>query len=169
MKKRIAIIRALLSLLPLGQPLVVGTVTVLTSAAVILLTPEKSLANPNTYLLDFNNALQTHEKGDFTLAISQWQKILKDNPNLSKQQTALIYVNTSLSYSELQKNYAALQYINMAIDIDPHVISQGRMFALRGMYSNKNKDRQAACLDWNIANELGNKHAELLLKKFECN
>ena len=57
----------------------------------------------------------------------------------------------------------------MAIDIDPNGVSEGRMFALRGMYINELKDRRGACLDWNVAYELGNKHAELLLKKYECN
>ena len=44
MKKRTAVIGALVSLLPLGQPLVIGTGAALTSAGVILTVPEKAKA-----------------------------------------------------------------------------------------------------------------------------
>ena len=44
--KRTTAIAAALSLIPLGQPLVIGTGAVLTNVAIILAAPEKAQANP---------------------------------------------------------------------------------------------------------------------------
>ena len=50
MKKRTAVIGALVSLLPLGQPLFIGTGAVLTSAAVMIAVPEKAKAESAFFL-----------------------------------------------------------------------------------------------------------------------
>ncbi len=60
MKKRIAVITALVSLMPLGQPLVIGTGTVLTSMAAILASPEKVNAQKTSLICD----LRTHIKDE---------------------------------------------------------------------------------------------------------
>ena len=58
MKKRTAVIGVLVSLLPIGQPLVIGTGAVLTSAAVMLSAPEKVNAQITRLTCD----MKTHVK-----------------------------------------------------------------------------------------------------------
>ena len=64
MKNRTALIGTFLSLLPLGQPLVVGTGAVFTSSAVILSTPEKARAESADFY--FNRGLNKENAGDYS-------------------------------------------------------------------------------------------------------
>ena len=79
MKKRTAVIAALLSLLPLGQTLVIGKGAVLTSAAVLLSIPEKAQAE--TAVFYYNRGIEKQEKGDYYGAISDYSKAIEIKPN----------------------------------------------------------------------------------------
>jgi len=78
MKKRTAVIGALVSLLPLGQPLVIGTGLVLTSGAEILLVPQKVQAK--SALFYYKRGIEKYGTGDYLGAISDFSKAIKINP-----------------------------------------------------------------------------------------
>ena len=81
MKKRTAFIGAILSLIPLGYPLLIKTSVVLTSSAVILSLPEK--VNAETSRFYFNRALEKGKNGDHYGAISDYTKVIEIDPNYS--------------------------------------------------------------------------------------
>ena len=79
MKKRTAFIGAILSLIPLGQPLLIKTGVVLSSSAVMLFSSKKVYAADNSFY--FNRAYEKAEKGDYYGAISDYTKAIEVNPN----------------------------------------------------------------------------------------
>ena len=79
MKKRTAFIGAILSLIPLGQPLIIKTGVVLSSTGLIISVSEKVYAGDNSYY--FNSAYDKAQKGDYYGAISDYTKALEINPN----------------------------------------------------------------------------------------
>ena len=78
MKKRTAIIGTLVSLLPMGQPLVIGTGTVVTSAAVMLTAPE--IAKAESAVFYYNRAIDKYDAGDYSGAIVDYTKAIEINP-----------------------------------------------------------------------------------------
>ena len=82
MKKRTAFIGAILSLIPLGQPLLFKTGVVLSTTGLILTVPEKAQAESasNYYQLGRND----FEKGNFFEAISNFNKALKIKPDFAQ-------------------------------------------------------------------------------------
>ena len=78
MKIRTAIIAALVSLLPMAQPLVIGTGTALTSAAVILSAPQIAQAESARFYLSWG--LDKGKSGDMYGAISDFNKAIEINP-----------------------------------------------------------------------------------------
>ena len=79
MKKRTAVIGALVSLLPIGQPLVIGTGVVLASAGVMLSVPEKVNAESATFYIEKGN--KNYYKNDYYGAISDYTKAIEIDPN----------------------------------------------------------------------------------------
>ncbi len=79
MKKRTAFIGAILSLIPLGQPLLIKTGVVLSSSAVMLSLSEKVNAKSADFY--FNRAYDKAEKGDYYGEISDYTKAIEINPN----------------------------------------------------------------------------------------
>ena len=78
MKKRTAVIGALVSLLPMGQALLTGTGIALTSAAVMLAIPENVKAeSANSYI---EQAIKKQKLGDLYGAISDVNKAIEINP-----------------------------------------------------------------------------------------
>jgi len=79
MKKRTAFIGAILSLIPLGHPLVIKTSVVLSSAGLIISLPEKVNGESNDFY--FNRAYDKAERGDHYGAISDYTKAIEIDPN----------------------------------------------------------------------------------------
>ena len=79
MKNRTAFLGAILSLIPLGQPLIIKTGLVLSSLAVMVSLPEKVYAGDNSYY--FDRAYKKAEKGDHYGAIADYTKAIEINPN----------------------------------------------------------------------------------------
>ena len=82
MKKRTAFIGALMSFLPLGQPLVIGTGAVFTSTALMISVPEKVKAETVQFYIDrgdekYNNG----NEGDYYGAIFDYTKAIEIAPN----------------------------------------------------------------------------------------
>ena len=79
MKKRTAFIGAILSLIPLGQPLMIKTGVVLSGSALMLSLPEK--VNAESVNFYFDRAFEKGDKGDHYGAISDFTKAIEINPN----------------------------------------------------------------------------------------
>ena len=79
MKKRTAFIGLILSLIPIGQPLIIKTGVVLSSTGLIISLSEKVYAGDNSYY--FNRAYDKAESGDHYGAISDYTKVIEINPN----------------------------------------------------------------------------------------
>ena len=80
MKKRTAFIGAILSLIPLGQPLLIKTGMVLSSSAVMLSLPEKVNAESADFY--FDRAFKKGEEGDYYGAISDFTKAIEIDPTI---------------------------------------------------------------------------------------
>ena len=78
MKKRTAFIGAILSLIPLGQPLLIKTSVVLSTTGLMLFVPEKAQAESADFY--FNRAFDKAEKGDHYGAISDYTKAIELDP-----------------------------------------------------------------------------------------
>ena len=78
MKKRTAFIGAILSLIPLGQPILMKTGVVLSSSVVMLSLPEIVNANDADYYFDL--ARYNFNKGKFNEVISNLNTSIKINP-----------------------------------------------------------------------------------------
>ena len=74
MKLKSAALAAALSLMPLGQPLLIGTGALLTSSAVILSVPKKAKAESAFYY--FRRGFDKGNTGDWSGAISDFTKAL---------------------------------------------------------------------------------------------
>ena len=164
MKKRIAFIGAILSLIPLGQPLIIKNLIVLSSSVMIISYSEKILADSFNY--DFENALRVFDKSNYKQAILKFQKILKKYPNLSSESKSRVYLMLSMSHGYLNKHYAALGFINKAIDLDP---TYAVLYLDRATTKNYLGDKQGYCLDLRISMDLGYKAAEEFFNKWGCN
>ena len=81
MKKRTAFIGAILSLIPLGHPLIIKTGVVLSSAAMMLSLPEIVNANDADYYFDL--ARYNFNKGKFNEVILNLNTSIKINPNFA--------------------------------------------------------------------------------------
>ncbi len=79
MKKRTAFIGALLSLIPLGQPLIIKTGLVVSSAGIILSFPEQVHADDDIYYGE--QAIKSYKNEDFSDALIHINKAIEIDPN----------------------------------------------------------------------------------------
>ena len=144
MKKRTAVIGALVALLPMGQTLVMGTGASLTSAVVLLSVPERARAESEEFY--FKRAYKKAEEGDHYGAISDYSKAIKINPRNSKS-----YYNRGISKGKSGDNYGAISDYNKAIEINPRY---AKAYYNRGNAKNNLKDYLGAITDYNMAIEI---------------
>ena len=188
MKKRTAIIGALVSLLPLGQPLVIGTGAALTSAATILAIPEGAKAESVNFLYERGNRRQ--ESGDYYGAIADYTRAIEINPRYANaynnrgntkyeledyygaiaDYTRAIeinprydkaYYNRAISKRKLEDYYGAIADYTRAIEINPRYVDA---YYNRGFAKKNLGDMQGACADWREASYLGDKDAAKLAR-----
>ena len=147
MKKRTAFIGAILSLMPLGQPLIVKTGVFLTSSAVMLSVPEKAFAESAVFY--YNRGYDKGKRGDHYGAISDYTKAIEIDP---KDPDA--YYNRGWNKRKLKDNYGAISDYTKAIEINPNYKSA---FKNRGIAKEEIGDIKGACSDWGKASFLGDK------------
>ena len=164
MKKQTAFIGAILSLIPLGQPLIIKTSVVLSTTGLIFFHAEKTLAN--SFNVDYDNAIELFDQKKYSEAISKFSKILKKYSNLSKAKESDIYLFLAMSHGYLNKHYAALGFINKAIDLNP---TYGVLYLDRATTKNYLGDKKGYCLDLRISMDLGFKGAKEFFDKWGCN
>ena len=100
MKKRTAVIGALVSLLPMGQPLLIGTGSVLTSAGVMLFVSAKVNAESVDFLYERGNRRQ--DSGDYYGALSDFSRIIEINP--TDRDAYLHRGNSKFNLNDCQRN-----------------------------------------------------------------
>ena len=109
MKKRIAIIAALTSVLPMGQPLIIGTGAALTSAVMIFNIPEEANAGNNDFY--YNRGIRKYDRGDYYGAIADYTKSIEISPE------ADVYINRSLLKETMGDLYGACFDAKKAVNL----------------------------------------------------
>ena len=145
MKKRTAFIGAILSLFPLGQPLLIKTSVVLSTTGLMLFVPEKAQAESAVFY--FNRAYDKAENGDHYGAISDYTKAIELDPK-----DADWYFNRGYSKGELKDHYGAISDYIKAIELDPKYADA---YVNRGIEKELIEDIKGACADWRKASDLG--------------
>ncbi len=148
MKKRTAVIGALVSLLPMGQPLVIGTGAALTSAAVMLSVPQRVKAESAVFY--YNRGVDKYDAGDYYGAISDYSKAIEINP----RHASAYYNRGTIKGKELGDYYGAIADYNKSIEINP---MDADAYRNRGLSKEYIRDLKGACSDWRKASELGDK------------
>ena len=115
MKKRTALIGAILSLIPLGQPLLIKTGFFLSSFAVTLSLPAKVIAESADEYFDI--AYEMGESGNHKGAILNFTKVLELEPN-----DYMAYMNRGWNKAQLGDYYAAISDYNKAIVLNPQYV-----------------------------------------------
>ena len=113
MKKRTVIIGALVSFLPMGQPLVIGTGTFLTSVAVMFAAPEKAQADSAAFY--YNRGLDKYDAGDYFGAIRAYNEVIKQYPN--HPQIFDVYINRGVAKRILGVYSGAIADHSKAIEV----------------------------------------------------
>ena len=181
MKKRTAFIGAILSLIPISQPLLFKTGVFFSTTVLMLTIPEK--VNAESAESQNTKGIKAYEDGDSYSAISFFNKAIKKDPNtayfnnrglakmsIGDQKGALIdfqeSVNVNPNYDEafgnlcavkfdLKDYYGAISDCNKAIKISP----KERYFFNRGNAKNMLKDHKGAIEDVNRGLEIDPKSA----------
>ena len=189
MKKRTVFIGAILSLLPLGQPLLIKTGLFLSSFAVTLSLPEKVIAeSADEY---FANAFEMGESGNHKGAILNFTKVIELEPN-----NYIAYMNRGWNKAQLGDYYAAISDYNKAIALNPQYLkayynrawskkeigdTKGsiedytkvidlnpryyKAYVNRGIIRSNLGDKRAACKDYKKSISLGDTETANWLKK----
>ena len=149
MKERITALAAALSLIPVGQPILIRTGAVLTSAAVMLSVPQQAKAESVDFLYKRGNRRQ--ESGDFYGALSDFSRIIEMNPR-----DADAYYNRGNSKKRLKDYSGGIADYNRAIEINP---SLGMAYNNRGNAKYRTGDKKGACDDFKKARSFGSKNS----------
>ena len=146
MKKRIAIIAALTSVLPMGEPLIIVTGAALTTAAMIFNIPEEANAGNGDFY--FNRGILKYDRGDLYGAIADYTKAIEINPN-----DADAFFNRALAKEDLRDYYGAIADYTKSIEINPEV----DVYINRSLLKEKMGDLYGACFDAKKAVKLGDR------------
>ena len=156
MKKRIVCIGVILSLVSIGQPLLIKTSVVLSTAGIMLSLPEK--VNAESFDFYLKSGDEKIKKEDYYGAIFDFTKAIEIQPN-----NALLYSIRSYPKFLLKDFIGAISDLNKAIKINPN---KGSYYKLRGNYKYLLNEGQSACIDWSKAATLGDKDGISNIKKW---
>ena len=185
MKKRIAIIAAFVSLMPMGKKVLIGTGTVITSAGLMLAASEKTYAESAEFY--YKRAIKKAEEGKFYGAISDYSKAIEINPKYSKaynnrgnakgalkdydgaiadyskaieinSNDEVAYFNRGNTKGSLKDYDGAISDYSKIIEINPN---NGSAYKNRGIAKELIGDLKSACADWRRASSLGLKKTDL--------
>ena len=145
MKKRTAFIDAILSLIPLGQPLIIKTGAVLSTTGFLLSFSEKVYAKNSMFY--FNRAFDKEKKGDYLGAIADYTKAIEIDPEDIES-----YNNRGLVKHELEDYSGAIADYTKAIEINPTYYVDP--YVNRGVAKYELNDYSGAIADYTKAIEL---------------
>ena len=160
MKLRNTAIAAALSLIPVGQPLVIGTGAALTTSAVMLSIAGKAQAESAEFY--FERALKKqNEEGDYYGAISDYNKVI-EKKEVSTNNLATTYYNRGKAKSDIKDYKGALSDFNKTLQITP---DDEMVYGSRGFAKMYLDDRRGGCADWRKASSLGYENATKWVKE----
>ena len=145
MKKRVALVGTILSLIPFGQPLMIKTGLFLSTTGLILTVPKNLYAKDNSFY--FNRAFEKGENGDHYGAISDYNKALEIDSN-----DIQAYFNRGWNKGKLKDHYGAISDYIKALELDPQYADA---YVNRGIEKELIEDIKGACADWRKASDLG--------------
>ena len=149
MSRRRTVLAAALSLLPLGQPLLLGSTTALATGAVLLSTQAAVAQSADDF---FKRGNAKYKNGDYQGAIVDYNKAIAINPQLAEAYTNR--GNTKVRSGDYQG--AIIDY-NKAIAINPQ---DADAYQSRGIAKYALNGLQGVCVDcctdWKKALSLGN-------------
>ena len=148
------VLAAALSLLPLGQPLVLGSSTALATGAVLLST-QAEVAQSKQFFI--KRGYTKFKKGDYQESITDFDKALEIDPQL-----VAAYYNRGNAKRKSGGNQGAITDYTKAIEINPQLAAAYRN---RGIAKELVGDLKGACADWKEASSLGDKDAAGWVRK----
>ena len=141
MKKRTAFIGAILSLIPLGQPSLIGMgAAFISSAAIHSLSAKAETNNANSF---YKKGLKKYDQNDLKGALAEFTKAIKINPEYGDA-----YYNRGLVKKELLDIQGAIEDYTKAIKINPN---DGRAYYDRAILKEGRRDFQGAIEDYKKA------------------
>ncbi|MDC3046852.1 tetratricopeptide repeat protein [Prochlorococcus sp. AH-736-A21] len=156
MKKRTAFIGAILSLIPLGQPLIIKNGVVLFGSALVILMPEKVNAESANFY--DKQGFKEWSNNNFSAAIRNYNKAIEIEPN-----NALFYGKRGNSYYQFGDFYKAISDYNKSLQLNPN---DKEVFLFRGMAKQKIGFIKGACSDWKMSSALGQEFAVEIFSKY---
>ena len=150
MNKRTAFLGAILSLVPLGQPLLIKTGVVLSTTVLMLAVPENAFAKDSDYY--YNRAVKKQLRGDYEGAIADYTKAIKINPY---DQDAY-YNRGNVKKDELKDYEGAIADYTKAIEIVPKYLEA---YINRGVVKDQLENYNGAIADYTKAIEINYKDA----------
>ena len=157
MKKRTAFIGAILSLMPLGQPLLIKTGVVLSTTGLMLFIPPKAQAESAIkYVISAKNY---YEEGNFEKALEDLNKAILIYP-----QDYYSYYLRSYVKNKLNDPYGEISDLNKAIKRNK---LNFELYVNRGLTKQEIGDIKGACSDWRKASSLGYEEARAWVEE-EC-
>ena len=141
MKKRTAFIGAILSLIPLGQPSLIGMgAAFISSAAIHSLSAKAETNNANSF---YKKGLKKYDQNDLKGALAEFTKAIKINPEYGDA-----YYSRGLVKKELLDIQGAIEDYTKAIKINPN---DGRAYYDRAILKEGRRDFQGAIEDYKKA------------------
>ena len=154
MKKRIAFIAGILSLIPLGQPLLIKTGIALSTLGLTAFVPEKVNAQFRNVDRFFKISNKRIEEGDYEGAVSIMKRLIIQFPKFAPAYYQKGYINTFY----LNKHEQAVSDFTRAISLNKGGKSDLILFLwMRGFAKQQMSNIQGACIDWQEVKRLGDK------------
>ena len=150
MKKRIAFFGAILSLIPLGQPLLIKTGVIFATAKIVIFNSDWAIAESAEFYNKRGDEKYVAE--DYKGAISDYTKAIKINPQYEDA-----YNNRGNVKLDINNYKGAISDYTKAIEINPQY---GEAYNNRGLAKRKIGDDKGGCDDYKKAIALGNKETE---------
>lgn len=191
-RRTTALTAAVLSLLPLGQPLLMGTLGIASASTAVVLQQTRAVAQDSDAVTAVHYGQQRMNSGDFQEAIIYFDKAVAIDPNydaaysnrggakwkLKRYQEAIadydraIIINPKHAYAyanrgqikvwDLNDYQGGLYDISKASIIEP---KNARILAMLGAAKMLNGDPRGACTEWEKAVSLGDKNSAEFLER----
>ena len=158
MTRRTTALVAALSLIPIGQPLILVSSTALATGVVVLSTQTAHAQSADDYLTRGNTKYRLR---DYKGAIADYNKAIEIN-----KQFALAYTNRGAAKRKSGDTQGAIADWTKVIEFIPKSGLSGLSYRNRGVDKAWIEDHEGACVDWKEAASLGDEDAAGWVKEF---